>query len=619
MLLGSVVAGLTIWPWFSTGWLMIISTTLESNAYGVVYSDDPQANTLAGWLFYPQRLPELLSWPLLTMAAIAWGLLIVDALLRWRNAPMTLNWLRLDEQRWASLNRWIWPLAFIVGVYFLFTLGTNKRLRFVLPLLPVIWIVLCQGVVSIRHRGWRWGRWLAVGLSFYLTVSQLFVGAARPQYAPGDWPNRSVIGEMVATAPYLRPNLGIAVNTAEVNAFNMNFYGAAANFQVFARQVGLSLETAVQDAQALDWYLTKTGEQGVYGTIEAGQQVLAEAIATSPEMAIQRTWPLPDGSTLNLHHRQQTPITVRPIEPESTAAIGDDPVRLLDVQVAEQIKPGATYPITYTWQGGAALEPGLVLLTWKPESPASTAEQQSDRPVWISDHALGLGYLNTRSAGLTEAQAFEVEERLTLQPPENLSPGPYQLEVTYLNRETGEATAIASDPVRVVIAPQAAAPEREREGGDRDLFTFFRREMAPKLQTGELDPVFFEVGRINQYDPQQDYLNQVEQAMTYRLSQVPNQLDWLYALTLTHVLQQDGPGAIAALETITQVAPDNAYNWLHLGFVYLYSWQPGQAQRALAEAERQQPNLPNLALLKTVNAVMGLNIPEAIRLLRSGT
>ena len=103
----------------------------------------------------------------------------------------------------------------------------------------------------------------------------------------------------------------------------------------------------------------------------------------------------------------------------------------------------------------------------------------------------------------------------------------------------------------------------------------------------------------------------------YRLSQVPARLDWLYSLALSHVLQQQAPQATEALEALTTAAPENPNHWAYLGFVYLYRWQPGKAEQALTEAEQRQPDLPNLKLLQAVNALMGLNLPKAIRLARS--
>ena len=82
------------------------------------------------------------------------------------------------------------------------------------------------------------------------------------------------------------------------------------------------------------------------------------------------------------------------------------------------------------------------------------------------------------------------------------------------------------------------------------------------------------------------------------------------------MLRKEGPQATQTLQTLTTLAPDNAHHWAYLEFVYLDRWQ-GNAQAALVEAEHLQPDLPNLKLLQTGNAVMGLKLPKAIRLAQS--
>jgi Tfp pilus assembly protein PilF len=104
-----------------------------------------------------------------------------------------------------------------------------------------------------------------------------------------------------------------------------------------------------------------------------------------------------------------------------------------------------------------------------------------------------------------------------------------------------------------------------------------------------LELAFEQIGRVNQYDPTQDYLEQAEKSLTYRLQQQPNNLDWSYALAFTNVLQQDAPGAIDALEKVINLDSKNAFGYAYLGFVYLYDWQPQPAEKVLATAMELNP------------------------------
>lgn len=44
--------------------------------------------------------------------------------------------------------------------------------------------------------------------------------------------------------------------------------------------------------------------------------------------------------------------------------------------------------------------------------------------------------------------------------------------------------------------------------------------------------------------------------------------------------------------------------WLYLAFVYLYDFQPRQAEAKLAIAEQLQADIPELKTLKTVTNIM---------------
>lgn len=140
--------------------------------------------------------------------------------------------------------------------------------------------------------------------------------------------------------------------------------------------------------------------------------------------------------------------------------------------------------------------------------------------------------------------------------------------------------------------------------------------MSLELVNGQLDLVFntvgcITVGCINQYDPIQDSSVQAEQAVSFRLRSEPSTLEWLYTQLLAQVLRQRADDAIATLNRITEVAPQNPYHWLYLGFVQLYRWHPGEANRALDRAAALAPEMPELKVLQAVAALQRLNLPRA--------
>ena len=197
---------------------------------------------------------------------------------------------------------------------------------------------------------------------------------------------------------------------------------------------------------------------------------------------------------------------------------------------------------------------------------------------------------------------------MAMLPPVNLIPGNYRLEATYLNRKTGDNYKIETPNIILKIDPKAPpldAPEL-------DLVTQLRT-LSVNLPQGikALDSIFAEVGRINQYDPTQDYTIQAETALEYRLKQEPLRLDLGYNLALANVLQQDAKGAIAALKQITQLDNKNPNAHAYLAFVYLYNFQPKLAEQALKPALEINPNQPEFKALLGVSQLMQGNIIPA--------
>ncbi|MGL5835839.1 MAG: tetratricopeptide repeat protein, partial [Waterburya sp.] len=99
-----------------------------------------------------------------------------------------------------------------------------------------------------------------------------------------------------------------------------------------------------------------------------------------------------------------------------------------------------------------------------------------------------------------------------------------------------------------------------------------------------------------------------ELALNYRLqhNQVnpKQQLNWLYGVALSQILQQDVDGAIATFRQITKLDPQNPYGYAYLAFVHLYDWQPQAAETALNSAMKINPNIPEIKTLSGVAAVM---------------
>ncbi|PSO47634.1 MAG: phospholipid carrier-dependent glycosyltransferase [Cyanobacteria bacterium SW_9_44_58] len=586
ILLGFLTSLLIFFPWYCTNWLLILTSGKRVTVDSAIAEGDPALTTIDAWLYYGKILPYLLSWPLLIIPIV--GCLIYGT-----------QWLakqnRFNEEEGKTI---CWLSVFLVGSYLLNSLNLNKDARYILPLLPILSLILAQGLLLWQRKWQPYILASSLGLGIILMTLNLFplkgeiiaqFFSPKMQHHPvmrNDYPHEDVIAEIVDTSPYLRTTLGVLPSTPTINQHNFSFYGAKANFQVYGRQVGVKESNIKQDTRSLSWFLTKTGKQG---SVPNAQQLITQRVENHDQFRVKNQWPLPDKSFLKLHRRQNETVNV------STISNQPSNIQLTNLELPKTIPPGVSIPVHYTWEGSwEELQQGVVLLTW-----------QGENDFWLHDHGIAMGRLTTN---LPTNSGFQVKENTAMFPPPNTAEGNYTLQARYINRETGESYPIAAPSLSVTVDATAASPDAP----ELDLVTQLRRA-AVKLPQGEdaLEGIFAEIGQINQYDPIQDYLKQAETALKYRLQHQETRLDWLYSLALSEVLQRDVEGAIAQFKEIAQLDFQNPYAYAYLAFVYLYSWQPSSAEAVLNTALNLNPNLDILHTLDGVAALMQGHLIQA--------
>jgi 4-amino-4-deoxy-L-arabinose transferase-like glycosyltransferase len=597
----SAIALILAGPWMRTNWVTLISSILKAREWGIRYQPGLEANSWEGWLYYPINLPWMISWPVVVLTLVG-AVLVFFRRNRWRK-PW---WPSLFQPETKPLR---WLLSCLLGGLLLCVVNSSKDYRFVLPLLPVVLIVLARLLTILPGMRGQWIRRSVALVGAIAAVAVLFpvpgltfltLRPAKPQV----WPHADLIQTVRQTAEHLQQTLGVLADTAEINAFNVNFAGQQRQFSVYGRQTIAPVENVQKDLDGFHWFLLKSGVQGQ--SIGPNHVKLLQAIATpNSDFIPVKRWPLPDRSDLWLFQRRELPVTAEAI-PCSGSKIS-----LQQITVPGRVPAGHSLPITYTLDGpAAALRQGLLLVNWQqPNDP---------QQVWIHDHGIALGQLLPETPA---SSCLRITERLGSLPPAGLSPGVYQPQVSLLNRQTGQVSTLASPRVQVQIDPTADPAEAY----PLDPMTRLRL-LGQQLEQGVLQNVSSEAGLIIQHDPSHTALEQTIEAYQARLRSEPDRLEWYYPLTLAQALKQDVDGAIATLTQLTgrlAVSVPNgqslnpAYPWLYLGFVRLYNLQPRQAQAALDQASRLQPNLPLLRELKAAAAAMQLDGLRAWQLLRA--
>jgi 4-amino-4-deoxy-L-arabinose transferase-like glycosyltransferase len=573
-----IITWLIFGGWFGQNWLTIITSAIAANGMGAG-EGDPPGNTLMGWLYYVQLLPELISLPILIIAI-----------------GYTAIWLFKRSKYPGSIQsqQVIWLLLYFVGAYVFCSLATNKDGRFISPILPVASIFIAY-IINLYQSIW-FGRlrWFAVGLNALLLLIHILpipgtdslrnttqLGYSYPPMAQvkPETSNQELIQSIVDNQPYLRSNIGSLVSTREINFGNLDFYGQANDFQVYAREFSGSFDEKQlieKDIKALNWYAVKLGE---FKHVNK----LIPVVERDPNLQLHQDWKTRDGSILKLYRRKNMPILVEPI-----AKIVRD-VRLEKVIVAPT--SGLSIDTIYQLSGNKdLLQNGLLLLNW-----------QSKDLTWHHDHGIGMGELYFDR---TKISSFQVTEHLAMLPPEKLQIGKYQLTATYLNRKTGETFPL--------VVPAIEVKPVTNDPAELDSITQLH-QLGKLFAQGKIDPVFNEIAILNQYDPIQDYLIQAQQAIKYRIARGDSDLNRRYTLALTQALQRQIDPLLDNLTQIVQKDPQNPSAWTYLGVVRLYNWQPKSAEMVFKKAEALPSPPPALATLKIVSAAFRFDLPQVWR------
>jgi 4-amino-4-deoxy-L-arabinose transferase-like glycosyltransferase len=572
-----IISWLIYGGWFGQNWVTVVTSAVGANAMGAA-EGDPPGNTLAGWLYYPKLLPELISLPLL-LIPIGLGIL----------------WVFKNQIHNPIKNpKLLWLIVYCFGGYFFCSLATNKDSRFILPIFPVLGIFMAYGLNLFQTTWARRLRWATIGITGLILAVNLFAipgmdGLSKLPYigyglihkadSTSGFPQQEIIKSIAQNQPYLRSTIGMLASSRDLNGENLNLYGGFADFQVYARyfinRTTKEPKLIEQDLKYLNWYITKTGELGDIN------RSIFPVVEKKPQIELYKTWKMPDTSSVNLYRRKDLPIVVEPIvEPI-------EKVRLEKVIIS----PASDLAVNTTYQVSGdrhLLKDGILILTWRAQ----------DR-TWNHDRAIGSGELYFE---YTQTKTFRITEHSAMLTPTKLPLSEYRLEATYLNRQTGTTFPL--------VVPQIEIDTKQDNRFQPDSITKLSQLSQP-FARGKLDDVFKELATLNQYDPTQNYLTQARQSIEYRISRGESQLDLKYTLALTQVLQRRIQPLLDNLTKIAQADAQNPYASMYLGFVRLYNWQPQAAETAFQIADKSPPPPTELATLKIVSSIFRFDLFQA--------
>ena len=283
-----------IFPWFSRNWLTIITSIINAWNWGVNYQDGLEFYSIDSWIYYFKRLPSIFG-------PINFSIFSVIFLLE---KTFQRHLLTLKIKSLKKIN--LWFLIYILNCYLIICLMSTKDIRFFMPIVPILCIYFAIFIDSKNHKFFsRKSKKIiliiSIIFSLLFTQSKIFSKKLNNPSAYY-WPHNDILQEIKKENKNLVSTLAILPDTKEINTFNLEAEASRQGEYIAVRQVISNKETYKDDLEYFDWFLLKSGEQGVMSS--EAKNLLNEYLLNSPSFILQKEWDLPDKSKLILLKRR---------------------------------------------------------------------------------------------------------------------------------------------------------------------------------------------------------------------------------------------------------------------------------------------------------------------------
>ncbi len=283
-----------IFPWFSRNWLTIITSTINAWNWGVNYQDGLEFYSIESWVFYFKKLP-------LIFGPINFSIFSIIFLIE---KIFQNNLLSIKIKSLNKLN--LWFLIYIFNCYLIMSLMSTKDIRFIMPIFPILCIypaifIDTKEFKIFSRKSKKIILVISILFSLFFTKGKLFSNDLNV-YPTFNWPHADIINEIRKENKYLVSTLAVLPDTKEINTFNLEAEASRQGENVAVRQVISNKERYKEDLEFFDWFLIKTGYQGVM--YNEAKNLLNEYLLNNPSFIIQKEWELPDESKVSLLRRE---------------------------------------------------------------------------------------------------------------------------------------------------------------------------------------------------------------------------------------------------------------------------------------------------------------------------
>ncbi len=382
-----------------------------------------------------------------------------------------------------------------------------------------------------------------------------------------NWPHADIVKEIKKENENLTSTLAILPDTQEINTFNLEAEASRQGEFVAVRQVISNKKTYKEDLEFFDWFLLKTGDQGVM--FNDAKTLLKKYLLKSPSFIIQKEWTLPDKSKVSLLRRESLNTYLLKNDCKYSSAN-------LDIK---RIPEGVRLKLI---GNGKSIKSSSILIDFINE------EYKTSTNVSLANGSFHRNFDKKSCYFLTQDIPINFPEK-------NIK------ELNIKARILDEEGQIKN--LNIVDNKLIIKDEKEYESVKKMANKISKVELLGDfLRKGEFEKLFNLVGIINQSDPAQIYLKDAEKIYLQRFNDDENIMH-LYNVLICQILQRKVDSAEKTINLILEKDFPNGNAHLTKSIINLYLLDKKDARFSLNNAKIYDKSVESSEILNIVEGL----------------
>ena len=563
-----------IFPWFTRNWLTIMTSIINAWSWGINYQEGLESNSLESWIFYFKKLPLIFGPINFSIFSI---ILLVEKVFQ--------NNLSIFKFKAISKIN-LFFLSYLLNCYLLISLMSTKDMRFIMPILPIFCIYVGLFLDSNNFKFFTSSRKKLI-ISLSIVISLLFTknGIISIYFSDNlkyNWPHYEIVNEIKQENKNLLSTLAVLPDTKEINTFNLEAEAAMQGEYVAVRQIISNKKTYKNDLEYFDWFLLKTGDQGVMSN--ESKDLLTEYLLESSSFMSQKEWYLPDKSKLILLKRKSL----------NTYLLKKD-CKYNKSKVNIKVIPEG---IKLNMDGkGKSLKSSSILI-----------DLISEGFKTYTDFSIANGSFHRN---LDESSCFSLAQDIPINFHDK-NPQKLIIKARVLDKNNQIKLLNLVENTLIINS------KRDDNNNIKMANKISKVELlGDYLRKGEFKELFNLVGIINQSDPNQIYLKDAEKIYSQRYRENKN-LNYLYNILICQILQKNVNSAEETINQILDFDYSNGNAQLAKAIINIYLLDKNDARFALNNAKIYKKSKESDEIINIVEGLtnlLELNFKNAYRLL----